>query len=555
MNYKQISLFLILFLACYNSQNKFKGATETLDQHTKEQIKLIPETESIYVTQQEYEKYLKNENKNNKSQKLSLEDFQKLSFADQEWLQKKDLPEPEQERIFYENLEKHHDLPRDQVKYVYWYGEKKDYFKYKNYLISNYSLIETDQEFAPDTFTLTSYQWKQFKSHPNQIVTTVLGRNNVCHKEKLALSIKEYDRSEKNRFKNYRSNYGYPTTYRLDFSGKVQDEQELFKNDENVQGLYLIKIQQGGNAKGISLISDGKKFQESLKNKPKKEFLKEFDLKSVGYVLQKYVENPLTFDNKKFDVRYFVSIVSLDPYIVVFQYAYARKTVVNYDPNSDELAVHIANGGLQKKMPDYKKLIENDVNLNYKDFLLEIRKQYPSQTEEDVKQLDLKIKSAIAYALIGIEDKLTKRKGSVEIFGVDITIDDLMNPYILEFNFSPSLGLTNKVITKDIIDAIQDLTDVAMALNVMTRTEIKEKSQERYNFVCDYMFRAECDVLINTATDFNIADEPDRLNQWKPIQMVNNARSQQQIKQQDQNLNESDEGESQSNQQQQRIEL
>lgn len=51
-----------------------------------------------------------------------------------------------------------------------------------------------------------------------------------------------------------------------------------------------------------------------------------------------------------------------------------------------------------------------------------------------------------------------------------------MNPYILEFNFSPSLGLTNKVITKDIIDAIQDLTDVAMALNVMTRTEIKEKS-------------------------------------------------------------------------------
>lgn len=87
-----------------------------------------------------------------------------------------------------------------------------------------------------------------------------------------------------------------------------------------------------------------------------------------------------------------------------------------------------------------------------------------------------------------------------------------MNPYILEFNFSPSLGLTNKVITKDIIDAIQDLTDVAMALNVMTRTEIKEKSQEKYNFVCDYMFRAECDVLINTATDFTIADEPDRLN-------------------------------------------
>lgn len=66
------------------------------------------------------------------------------------------------------------------------------------------------------------------------------------------------------------------------------------------------------------MIPDGLEFQQALKSKSQSEVLKQFNLKAAGYVLQKYVENPLTFDNKKFDVRYFASIVSLDPYIVVF---------------------------------------------------------------------------------------------------------------------------------------------------------------------------------------------------------------------------------------------
>lgn len=117
-------------------------------------------------------------------------------------------------------------------------------------------------------------------------------------------------------------------------------------------------------------------------------------------------------------------------------------------------------------MPDYEKLIDHHVNFNYENFLKEVTKQYPKYDREAVLELDKKIKSAITYTLYAAKDKLVKRKGSIEIYGIDVTIDDNLNPYVLEFNYSPSLGLTNKVITKDIIGAIQDLTDVAMALNI-----------------------------------------------------------------------------------------
>lgn len=51
-----------------------------------------------------------------------------------------------------------------------------------------------------------------------------------------------------------------------------------------------------------------------------------------------------------------------------------------------------------------------------------------------------------------------------ELFGVDIVIDKELNPYILEFNFSPSISVTNKDITKDNKDIVNDYMEAAYQL-------------------------------------------------------------------------------------------
>jgi hypothetical protein len=48
-------------------------------------------------------------------------------------------------------------------------------------------------------------------------------------------------------------------------------------------------------------------------------------------VIQKYIENPLLVENRKFDIRCYAFLVSTEPYILVFKHGYIRKALEEYD--------------------------------------------------------------------------------------------------------------------------------------------------------------------------------------------------------------------------------
>lgn len=48
-------------------------------------------------------------------------------------------------------------------------------------------------------------------------------------------------------------------------------------------------------------------------------------------VIQQYLHNPLLIDKKKYDLRVYILIASVDPFVLLYQPGFARKCIVDYD--------------------------------------------------------------------------------------------------------------------------------------------------------------------------------------------------------------------------------
>ena len=75
-------------------------------------------------------------------------------------------------------------------------------------------------------------------------------------------------------------------------------------------------------------------------------------LKTSGggrHVAQKYIENPLIIDKKKFDIRQWVLVTDWNPLTVwVYDECYIRMAAKDYDPDSTSRYTHLTNNCVVK---------------------------------------------------------------------------------------------------------------------------------------------------------------------------------------------------------------
>ena len=69
-----------------------------------------------------------------------------------------------------------------------------------------------------------------------------------------------------------------------------------------------------------------------------------------NWVVQKYIENPLIINRKKFDIRQWVLVTDWNPLTVwVFTEPYIRFALMDYDPKKRTKYAHLTNNCLVKK--------------------------------------------------------------------------------------------------------------------------------------------------------------------------------------------------------------
>lgn len=75
------------------------------------------------------------------------------------------------------------------------------------------------------------------------------------------------------------------------------------------------------------------------------------------HIIQAYIERPLLYNRRKFDLRHYIMITCVNGIIKGYWYqeGYVRTTSNEYSLKDNCGAIHLTNDAIQKNLPDYGK--------------------------------------------------------------------------------------------------------------------------------------------------------------------------------------------------------
>jgi hypothetical protein len=164
-------------------------------------------------------------------------------------------------------------------------------------------------------------------------------------------------------------------------------------------------------------------------------------------IIQKYLDNPLLYKNRKFDIRCFVLLDS-NFNLYFCKEGHLKGSSELYNLNNSNKFIHITNYSLQKNSNKFE-LYEIGNEMSYKDF-----KNYLINENISLDKFDYMInqmKLLIKISFKSVSKKLLKNKKNIlcfEIFGYDFILDNDFKLWILEINNNPGLSISSPVIEK-----------------------------------------------------------------------------------------------------------
>jgi len=161
-------------------------------------------------------------------------------------------------------------------------------------------------------------------------------------------------------------------------------------------------------------------------------------------LLQKYIEKPLLYRGRKFDIRIWV-ILTHKFKVYVFKEGHLKACSIDFKLENDDAFVHLTNYSFQKYNKYFSKYeIGNEISFQlWQQFLDE------SKSEKDIKkQIFPKINELIKITFNSVKEKINENNRSYcfELFGFDIIMDSAYDMYILEVNTNPGLEYSSPLI-------------------------------------------------------------------------------------------------------------
>ena len=209
--------------------------------------------------------------------------------------------------------------------------------------------------------------------------------------------------------------------------------------------------------------------QKSPINKKKKIYSKMYCSNEI--IIQKYLDNPLLYQKRKFDIRCFV-LVDSNLNVFFCREGHLKSSSKLYDLNSNDKFIHITNHSLQKKCLKFAQY-EYGNEMSYDDFKKFMKEDNIPLENFDKMIEEMKYLIKISFKAVG--KKLLKIKPVLcfEIFGYDFILDNDFKPWILEINNNPGLGISSPVILK----LVPRMLDDAFRLTIDKIFETKYSSE------------------------------------------------------------------------------
>ena len=216
-------------------------------------------------------------------------------------------------------------------------------------------------------------------------------------------------------------------------------------------------------------------------------------------IIQKYIENPLVINGRKFDIRQWVLVTDLNPLtIYLFDTPYIRFGAENYDIDDfKNVFSQLTGNSIAKHSEKFNTgEIEGDMweNEQFREYL---KKVYGKDCWPEIQE---KIKKVVILSLESAKHKLYNRKNNFENFGFDIMLDDKLNVYLIEINASPDWSYSTKITEKLVKIASEDIMKVVLDLpkeNLKPPEERKVVDTGRFKQIFSSSSFPNFDSLIN----------------------------------------------------------
>ena len=163
-------------------------------------------------------------------------------------------------------------------------------------------------------------------------------------------------------------------------------------------------------------------------------------------IIQKYLDNPLLYYKRKFDIRCFV-LVDSNLNVFFCREGHLKASSEFYDLSSTNKLIHITNYSLQKKSAKFEQY-EDGNEISYNDFKKFLTEKDIPLDKFDTMLTQMKYLVEISFKAVGKKMLKTNPVLCFEIFGYDFIIDNDFKPWILEINNNPGLCISSPVIQK-----------------------------------------------------------------------------------------------------------
>ena len=216
------------------------------------------------------------------------------------------------------------------------------------------------------------------------------------------------------------------------------------------RNIWIMKPSNLSRGRGVTCVDSLKPIEESLSA-----------TNDSGLIVQKYIENPLIIDKRKFDIRQWVLVTSLNPLtIYMWKEPYLRFGAEDYIMDDlNNIYSHLTNNSIAKHSSQFKKEKKFEGDMwkcsNFEKLLGEAK----------WKEIHQKIKNAIICSFYAVHHEIKQRENSHELYGYDFMIDEDLNVYLIEVNASPALDYSTKITEELVKEMVKDLICIVIDNN------------------------------------------------------------------------------------------
>jgi len=202
------------------------------------------------------------------------------------------------------------------------------------------------------------------------------------------------------------------------------------------------------------------------------------------WVIQKYIERPLLYKNRKFDIRVW-ALMTWKGEFYYYRPGYLRTSSEYYEINSKHSHVHLTNNCLQQHGQKYGAYEEGNT-ISFEAFQGYLNKVHPHVDLD--KHIVPRIKDLMIDCFLAGKNtvNLYKRRNSFELLGFDFLIDEDFRVWLIEVNTNPYLGIPNKFIEGLLPKMLNDLFEIILdlcfePLNEMPKREVRQQFELLYS--------------------------------------------------------------------------